>query len=242
MPAEYGLIGYPLGHSFSPEYFAKKFAALHIDAVYTAYPLVSIEAFPSLLDAHSFRGLNVTIPYKEAVIPYLDALDAVAGKIGAVNTISFKGGIKTGHNTDVTGFEQSLTPLLKPHHKQALILGTGGASKAVAYVLEQLGITYLKISRAKKSGALCYDELGPEIIKAHPLIINCSPVGKAPETKYAPHIPYEGITGKHLLYDLIYNPAETKFLQIGKQHGATIKNGREMLELQADAAWEIWNS
>lgn len=242
MPAEYGLIGYPLGHSFSPTYFGKKFAVLGIDAVYSAYPLENITEFPNLLHAHSFRGLNVTIPHKESVIPYLDALDDVAKKVGAVNTIAFAEGIKKGYNTDVIGFELSLAPLLKPQHKQALILGTGGASKAVAFVLEKLGITYLKISRSKKSGTLCYDELGPEIIKAHPLIINCSPVGKAPEANYAPSIPYEGITDKHLLYDLIYNPAETKFLSIGKQHGAAIKNGLEMLELQADSAWEIWNS
>lgn len=241
MPAEYGLIGYPLGHSFSPEYFAKKFAALNIDARYELYPLASISEFESLIHRHSFGGLNVTIPYKEEVIPYLDKLEAVAERIGAVNTISFRDGIKAGYNTDVIGFAQSLVPLLKPQHTQALVLGTGGASKAVAYVLENLGISYTKVSRSKSESTLQYEELDEATIAAHTLIINCTPLGKYPNIDQAPEIPYDGIGEEHLLYDLIYNPAETKFLRSGKVRGSAIKNGLEMLQLQADAAWEIWN-
>jgi shikimate dehydrogenase len=242
MPAEYGLIGYPLGHSFSPEYFAKKFAALNIDARYDLYPLVSISEFKSLLHKHSFGGLNVTIPYKEQVISYLDKLDKVAERVGAVNTISFRDGIKTGYNTDVIGFAESLVPLLKPQHTQALVLGTGGASKAVAYVLENLGISHTKVSRSKSENVWQYEELDEATIAANKLIINCTPLGKYPNVELAPEIPYEGIGEGHLLYDLIYNPAETKFLRLGKARGAVIKNGLEMLQLQADAAWEIWTS
>jgi len=242
MPAEYGLIGYPLGHSFSPTYFTKKFAALGTDAEYKAYPLESITEFPSLVATHNFKGLNVTIPYKETVIPFLDILDAIAEKVGAVNTIAFKSGTKKGYNTDVAGFENSLAPLLRSHHDSALVLGTGGASKAIAYVLEKLGIPYTKVSRTKSEGVYTYEELSNELIAENRLIINCSPVGKSPNVDEAPAIPYEGISNKHLVYDLIYNPAETKFLQLAKAQGAVIKNGFEMLELQADAAWEIWNS
>ena len=242
MPAEYGLIGYPLGHSFSPTYFAKKFAALSIDATYLAYPIASISEFTRLTETHSFSGLNVTIPYKEAVMQHLDAIDETAKKVDAVNTISFKNGIKTGYNTDVIGFEESICPLLKSQHRQALILGTGGASKAVAYVLEKLGIAYTKVSRTKSDSTFLYEELNEEIIATHALIVNCSPLGKAPNISEAPAIPYAGIGNEHLLYDLIYNPSETKFLSLGKRQGAAIKNGLEMLELQADAAWEIWNS
>ncbi|MBS1585330.1 MAG: shikimate dehydrogenase [Bacteroidetes bacterium] len=241
MPAEYGLIGYPLGHSFSPEYFAKKFADLHIDARYELYPLASISELESLLHSQPLKGLNVTIPYKKQVIPYLDKLDEVAERVGAVNTISFRDGIKTGYNTDVIGFAQSLVPLLKQQHREALVLGTGGASKAVAYVLENLGISYTKVSRSKTESVLQYEELDEGTIAANKLIINCTPLGKYPNAEQAPKIPYDGIGESHLLYDLIYNPSETKFLQLGKERGAVIKNGLEMLQLQADAAWEIWN-
>lgn len=241
MPAEYGLIGYPLGHSFSPEYFAKKFAALNIDARYDLYPLASISEFNSLLHKHSFRGLNVTIPYKEQVISYLDKLDEVAEKVGAVNTISFRDGVRTGYNTDVVGFAESLVPLLRPQHTQALVLGTGGASRAVAYVLENLGISYTKVSRNKNENVLQYEELDGARIAGNTLIINCTPLGKYPNVDGVPDIPYERINESHLLYDLIYNPAETKFLRLGKERGATTKNGLEMLQRQADAAWELWN-
>lgn len=242
MPALYGLIGYPLGHSFSPAYFAKKFATQHIDASYEAFPLQNIAEFNSLLAKHDLKGLNVTIPYKEAIISYLDALDDTAQKVAAVNTILFKDGRKVGYNTDVIGFEQSLVPLLKAHHKQALILGTGGASKAVAYVLEEKGIPYTKVSRIKREDVLTYDELTPELLAENTLIVNCSPVGKIPELNKAPAIPYKDITTKHLLYDLIYNPSETMFLMVGKQRGAQTKNGLEMLQLQAEASWHIWNN
>lgn len=241
MPAAYGLIGYPLGHSFSPAYFAKKFAEQNIDAVYDTYPLEDISSFPSLIAAHDFRGLNVTIPHKETIIAYLDTLDELAQKAGAVNTISFKGGVKKGYNTDVIGFEQSIRPLLRPHHKQALILGTGGASKAVAYVLEKLGISYTKVSRTKGDNVLSYAELDDEMVAHNTLIVNCTPLGKYPGIDTAPDIPYKSLGRQHLLYDLIYRPAETMFLMLGKQRGATAKNGLEMLHLQADAAWDIWN-
>jgi shikimate dehydrogenase len=241
MPALYGLIGFPLAHSFSPAYFKKKFAEQGIDAVYEPFPLSSIEEFTALLASYpSLEGLNVTIPYKEAIIPYLDELDSVAAEIGAVNCIVLRNGRKKGYNTDVTGFEKSLNPLLQPQHTQALILGTGGSSKAVAYVLEQLGIKYQSVSRNKQDSHVTYEELTPEIISQHKLIINTTPLGMYPNIDGAAEIPYEAIGPQHLLFDLIYNPEETKFLLQGKEQGAVIKNGFEMLQLQAEAAWDVW--
>lgn len=243
MPAAYGLIGFPLTHSFSPGYFKNKFAAEDTDAIYTAYPLSSAALFLPWLKEHpQLLGLNVTIPYKEAIIPFLDEMDMAANTIGAVNCITIRNGKTKGYNTDIIGFEQSLTPLLHPHHNKALILGTGGASKAVAYVLEKLGITYMKVSRTEKQGTLPYDALAGETIEQYKLIINTTPAGMYPDIDACPAIPYEGLTRQHLLYDLIYNPAETKFLFLGKGKGASIKNGLEMLQLQADASWKIWNS
>ncbi|MBL7719977.1 MAG: shikimate dehydrogenase [Flavipsychrobacter sp.] len=240
MPAHYGLIGFPLTHSFSPKWFAEKFAAEGIDATYKAYPLELIESISDLLANYPLRGLNVTIPYKEQVLGYLNELDEAAEAIGAVNCIDIRHGIKKGYNTDVTGFEQSLAPLLQAHHTRALVLGTGGAAKAVHYVLEKLGLTYRTVSRHQSEGVITYDELTEELIASHPLIINTTPLGMAPHTDEAPAIPYHALTEKHLLYDLIYNPDETKFLALGKQQGATIKNGHEMLVRQAEASWEIW--
>ncbi len=241
MPALYGLIGYPLTHSFSPAYFKKKFAEQRTDAQYEAFPLEHISEFGHLLHTHpELEGLNVTIPYKEAVIPYLDEMDSTAAEIGAVNCITIRKGVKKGYNTDVTGFEQSLIPLLHPRHKQALILGTGGSSKAVAYVLKQLGIPFLFVSREKTEGQLTYDSLTPEIVAQNKLIVNTTPLGLYPNIDGAPGIPYEGIGAQHLLYDLVYNPEETKFLAAGKERGAVIKNGFEMLQLQAEAAWNVW--
>ena len=187
-------------------------------------------------------GLNVTIPYKTAIIPYLDVVDTIADETGAVNCISIKNGIKSGYNTDVIGFEESLKPLLKPFHTLALVLGTGGASKAVCYVLKKLGIEYLQVSRSKRMDTITYDELTEDFIKAHTLIINTTPLGMQPNTDSCPDLPYQYVGSQHLLYDLIYNPADTKFLSLGKQYGATIKNGLEMLQLQAEASWTIWNS
>ena len=242
MSALYGLIGYPLSHSFSPAYFKKKFAEQDIDAVYELFPIEHISDFPLLFDKHPrIQGLNVTTPHKVTVIPYLDELNDVAAEIGAVNCIVIRDGIKKGYNTDATGFEQSLNPLLQPGHTQALILGTGGSSRAVAYALTQLGIRFQKVSRHESKGVLTYGQLTPEIITQHKLIINTTQLGMYPLVDAAPLIPYEGVGDHHLLYDLIYNPEVSKFLAAGIERGATTKNGFEMLQLQAEAGWQIWN-
>ncbi len=241
MPYIYGLIGFPLSHSFSPAYFRKKFAEQHTDAVYDTFPLTSIDQFPGLLTEHpGICGLNVTIPYKEAIIPFLHEIDSVAHSVGAVNCINLKDGIRKGYNTDVAGFEQSLIPILESQHTQALILGTGGSSKAVAYVLKQLGIPFHKVSRTAEDGCITYAQLTADVIAQHTLIINTTPLGMYPNIDAAPAIPYHALTTHHLLYDLIYNPEETKFLAEGKKYGAAVKNGFEMLQLQAEAAWDIW--
>jgi len=230
-----------LSHSFSPAYFKKKFAALHIDALYESFPIADINDLPALLDTHpDIEGLSVTIPYKETVIPLLDAVDDTAAQVGAVNCISIKNGRKKGYNTDIIGFEQSLVPLLTPRHTHALIMGTGGASAAVAYVLAQLGIPFQKVSRTEKSDCIAYGQLTADIVSSHRLIINTTPVGMYPHADAAPPMPYSSITDQHLLYDLIYNPEETLFLKRGKENGAVIKNGFEMLQLQAEASWDIW--
>lgn len=243
LPASYGIIGYPLAHSFSAVYFAKKFAAENIDATYTPFPLQSINEFNELLIKHpGLRGLSVTIPHKTAVIPFLDALDDAAKEIGAVNSIAIKNSSKKGYNTDVIGFEESLKPLLRPTHKRALVLGTGGASKAVCYVLKKLGIEYQLVSRTGQNGMIIYDDLNRELIQSHTLIINTTPLGMYPAIDTFSQLPYEYISAAHLLYDLVYNPAETKFLVLGKRQGATIKNGLDMLHIQAEASWKIWNS
>lgn len=243
MPAQYGLIGYPLSHSFSPAYFAAKFAQQGIDAVYDLYPLEDVKELHALVqNTPGLKGLNVTIPYKESVIPLLDELDADAKAIGAVNCIKIENGKTTGYNTDAIGFEESLKPLLRPQHSHALVLGTGGASLAVVTVLKKLGINWRYVSRAKQDGSYTYDELNADILSQYKLIINTTPLGMSPNTDTCPALPYEAIGRDHLLYDLVYNPAETLFLSKGKPQGAAIKNGLEMLELQADASWRIWNS
>ena len=241
----FGIIGFPLKNSFSRNLFNEKFEKEKIDAYYDLYPIESIEMFSELISKTQFSGMNVTIPYKQAVIPYLTALDETASEIAAVNVIRFEhsadGSQRTiGYNSDVIGFEHSLLPLLKPYHKKALVLGTGGASKAVAYVLRKNGIEFTFVSRSKTDGQLTYDELTQEIIEANPLIINTTPLGMYPPES-CPDIPYEYLTDKHLLYDLVYNPEKTVFLEKGEKQGATIKNGMEMLYGQAQAAWEIWN-
>jgi shikimate dehydrogenase len=241
MPTQYGIIGYPLSHTFSPAYFNSKFAEAGINAVYNTYPLLQINDIKELLDAVPLlRGLNVTMPYKQSIISYLDSVDSVVGDMGAVNCIDFRNGVTKGYNTDVIGFRDSLTPLLQSHHKQALILGTGGASRAVGYVLGNLGINYKKVSRTIAPNVITYAELTPEIMKEYTLIINTTPMGMAPDIATYPPLPYKGITPHHLLYDLVYNPVETRFLTLGKQRGAIVKNGLEMLPLQAEAAWQIW--
>jgi shikimate dehydrogenase len=243
MAASYGIIGYPLGHSFSPAYFADKFQREGIDAVYKTYSLPDISALSQVLqDNPSLQGLNVTIPHKQAVIPYLNALDVEAEAIGAVNCIDIRNGITRGYNTDATGFELSLLPLLSADHTHALVLGTGGASLAVAYVLDKLGIAFRHVSRNAKQGQYTYAALTPDIIQQHKLLINTTPLGMHPDISSLPALAYEAIGASHLLYDLIYNPEETAFLAAGRQQGAAVKNGLEMLQVQAEASWRIWNS
>lgn len=240
---KFGLIGYPLTHSFSCKYFTEKFSKEQIaDCSYQNYPLQHMDMLAALLkDNPDLEGLNVTIPYKQSVYPFLRELDATAGAVGAVNCIDLRGGRLRGFNTDVTGFELSLTPLLKDFHDHALILGTGGASRAVAYVLAKLGIHYHFVSRKASDGALSYDQLGESTMAENTIVINTTPLGTSPDIHSAPDIPYQYLSSRHLLYDLVYNPGETLFLQKGKARGAVIKNGYQMLVLQAEASWEIWN-
>jgi shikimate dehydrogenase len=240
----FGLIGYPLTHSFSKNYFTQKFQREGVsDCVYELFPLEQIESFPDLIAAHSnLTGLNVTIPYKEKVLPYLTELSDAVKEVGACNCIKVQNDKLTGYNTDVTGFENSLKPLLKPNHTRALVLGTGGAAKAVVWVLKKLGIAYGYVSRRTGDGMLSYDELTEEIIRRYPLIINTTPLGMQPNVESKPSLPYKAIGEEHLCYDLVYNPVKTGFLAEAEKRGAVIKNGQEMLELQAEAAWAVWNS
>lgn len=243
----FGLVGRNISYSFSKEYFSKKFSALGLEHhKYVNFDLKTISAFPEIIHQYKFllKGMNVTIPYKQDVFLHLDKVHKIARKVGAVNTIKFtkKGKLK-GYNTDVIGFENSISPLLKEHHTKALILGTGGASKAIAYVLKKLGITFSFVSRRpKKKKHIAYAALNEHLLTTHTVIINCSPVGTYPKIDKCPDIPYEFLSKEHLLYDLIYNPEETLFLKKGREKGTTIKNGYEMLELQAEASWKIWNS
>ncbi|MFD2937013.1 shikimate dehydrogenase family protein [Spirosoma flavum] len=242
----YGLIGFPLTHSFSQRYFTEKFAREGIaNCRYDLFEMPDITALPDLLTMAGLRGLNVTIPHKQAVLPYLDRLDASAEKVGAVNVIKLEAnGSRTGYNSDYFGFRQSLIDWLTSLNRtavglQALVLGTGGASKAVTAALVDLGIQHRYVSRTKTTNTLTYDEL-PAIINDWPLIINGSPVGTYPRIDEAPALPYDLLTEHHLLYDLVYNPAETKFMTLGQAYGAATHNGLRMLELQAEKAWEIW--
>lgn len=235
----YGLIGKNISYSFSRNYFANKFKKEDIkNSQYINFDIDNLSELNNIFNTDNF-GFNVTIPYKEAIIPYLDSLDFHAEKIGAVNTIKLENGKKIGFNTDWIGFKKSIEPLLNSHHTKALILGTGGASKAVIYALDQLKIETLVVSRY---GEISYEDLSEEIIQNHAIIINCTPVGTFPNVDAAPEIPYHFITKNHLAYDLIYNPAETLFLKKCKEKGAVVKNGLEMLEIQAEASWKIWNS
>ena len=243
---KYGLIGYPLGHSFSISYFNEKFKNEDIDAEYINFEIPAIDALPEVLASNpELKGLNVTIPYKEQDIPHLDDLDEDARLIGAVNVIKFTKGLfgKTklvGYNSDIIGFKQSIEPLLTEKHTKALILGTGGASKAVAQGLKQLGVGSTFVSRTKKEYCITYEEITPEIMQQYKVIVNTTPLGMFPNVDACPNIPYELLTPDHLLYDLLYNPDETLFMRKGKEQGAVVKNGLEMLLLQAFAAWEIW--
>ena len=241
---KFGLIGKDIEYSFSRAYFKKKFEAEDLPHSYVNFDLKNIDEFPRVIkNTERLKGLNVTIPYKEAVIPFLDKLNKKAKKIGAVNTIKItKKGKLIGYNTDCYGFTKSVKPFLKPHHKKALILGTGGASKAIIYSLKKLNIDYSYVSRQKSNKVeFTYQDLDETIISNHQIIINCTPLGTHPNINQCPDIPYDGITNQHLLFDLIYNPEETKFLTIGKLKGATICNGYKMLEFQAEKSWQIWN-
>lgn len=241
----YGIIGKPLGHSFSRNYFTEFFQRTERDAVYEPYVLESIEEFPALIAAHpDFVGLNVTIPYKQAVMRHLDAIDPDAAAIGAVNVVkvSWHDGnpFLTGYNTDILGFTRSIRPLLKPRHTSALILGTGGASKAVDQGLHQLGIETMFVSRTRREGVLCYEDLTPEVMARYNVVVNATPLGTFPDTERCPDIPYPFLTTKHLCFDLVYNPDKSLFLRKAEEQGASIKNGLEMLYIQADEAWKIW--
>ncbi len=243
---KFGIIGKNISYSFSPKYFAEKFNKLGlIDYKYFNFDIPEIEEFPFLLyhREHEFRGMNVTIPYKESIMRYLDKIHEDAKEIGAVNTIKIADdNTLIGYNTDYYGFSKSIEPFITSKHKKALILGTGGASKAVAYALKKMGIEFKFVSRNVAENAFLYSLLTKEIIEEHTVIVNCSPIGTHPKVDEAPAIPYQFLNENHLLYDLIYNPAETKFLSEGKKQGAITKNGIDMLELQAEKSWEIWNS
>jgi shikimate dehydrogenase len=242
---KFGLIGYPLGHSFSKKYFTEKFVREGIQGCqFELYPIESISEFPQLLDSESsLEGLSVTIPYKEQVIPFLDALDPACAQIGAVNCIRIRDGIKTGFNTDYLGFKQSLQSWLGTEIPNALVLGTGGASKAVQQALRDLEVSYRIVSRTQREGQLTYSELKeqPEWLASYPLIINTSPLGTYPQVEDMPNIPLEQLHAAHLVYDLVYNPPITRLMQECISRGGTAKNGQDMLELQAEAAWSIWN-
>ena len=239
----YGLIGYPLGHSFSKQYFTEKFEKEGLrDCFFELYPLENINEFPKLIQKKILKGLCVTIPYKQTIIPFLESVSEEAMMVGAVNCIKILSGEMIGYNTDIIGFEKSFTPLLKPHHTKALVLGTGGASKAVQYVLNKLQIPFLLVSRNTiGKNIISYTDVSESLLKEYTIIINSSPVGMTPNENVMPAIPYQFITAQHYLYDLVYKPEETKFLQQAKLKNATIKNGYEMLILQAEENWRIWN-
>ena len=273
----YGLIGYPLGHSFSRKFFTEKFEKEGIDAQYLNFEIPSIEEFPEIIKNNpELRGLNVTIPYKQQVMQYLDEISEEAKAIGAVNVVRIESpspqpspimgretmrnagnkpdglpikgdmseglrGSLIGYNSDVIGFVESIRSLLKAHHKKALILGTGGASKAIRYGLEEkLGMETLFVSRSAREGMITYEEVTAEVLKEYEVIVNCSPVGMYPHVDECPALPYEAMNENHLLYDLVYNPLETLFMKKGAEQGATVKNGLEMLHLQAIASWKFW--
>ena len=244
---KYGLIGYPLGHSFSISYFNQRFQDEGIDAVYENYEIPNIDALPEVLGSNpELKGLNVTIPYKEKVIPFLDSIAPEARAIGAVNVIRVTHrGNKTelkGYNSDVIGFTKSIEPMLdKKWHQKALILGTGGASKAIDYGLRSLGLETVFVSRYERPNTIQYQSITPEVVKEYNVIVNCTPLGMYPKTEVCPDLPYEAMDSHTILYDLIYNPDATLFMKRGAEYGANVKNGLEMLLLQAFASWEFWH-
>ncbi|WBU89692.1 shikimate dehydrogenase family protein [Cellulophaga omnivescoria] len=241
---KYGLIGKDIEYSFSRNYFTQKFKKLGLsNCVYVNFDYQNINEFKTTLKNNTnIKGCNVTIPYKQSIIPFLTSLDAKAKAIGAVNTIKFTENGLIGYNTDAYGFKKSIEPHLKKHHKRALILGTGGASKAVKYVLEELDIICTYVSRSPKENQFTYAELSSSILKNHTVIVNCTPLGTHPNITDKPAIPYQYLTKEHLLFDLIYNPDKTAFLSAGEKQGAAISNGQHMLEYQAEESWRIWNS
>lgn len=242
---KFGLIGKTLVHSFSKKYFTEKFEREAVDANYELYSMANVDSLRQFVQEHSLCGLNVTIPYKQDVIPLLDEIDIEAQMVGAVNVIKIKRDGERlclkGFNTDIVGFRNSLKPLLKPWHTSALVLGTGGASKAVLYVLENLGIAARCVSRQKREGMLTYETLDADVMRRNTLIVNTTPLGTFPNVDTCPDIPYRLLTEKHLLFDLVYNPEQTLFMKKGLQNGAAVKNGYEMLVGQAEASWRIWN-
>ncbi len=234
----YGIIGYPLHHSFSAKYFSEKFEQEGIEAEYSLYPIDMEDLRLKIEDLfHRLDGMNVTMPYKQTIIPYLDRLDETAEAVGAVNVVHKR----VGYNTDCIGFMESIKPLLRDSDRKALVLGTGGASKAVCYGLKQLGIATTLVSRTPKDGMIGYSDLTEGLMAEHTIIVNCTPLGMVPDTESYPPIPYELISAQHLLFDCIYNPEETVFLRKGRAQGAKTQNGIEMLYGQAKAAWKIWN-
>lgn len=234
----FGIIGYPLLHSFSAKYFNEKFATEGIDAEYSLYPMKELTSERMDEIMNRLAGFNVTLPHKQAVIPFLERLDETAEAIGAVNVVHRH----VGYNTDCLGFIDSIRPLLRDYDRKALVLGTGGASKAVCYGLRKLGVEPTLVSRMPKEGMLGYDELDEAVMAAHTVIVNCTPLGMLPDVESCPAIPYEMITARHLLFDCVYNPEVTLFLHKGQEQGAAIRNGMEMLTGQAKAAWKIWNN
>jgi shikimate dehydrogenase len=239
----FGLLGYPLTHSFSQKYFTEKFEQLGIEnASYENFSIPDIQELTTILESKKgLEGFNITIPYKRAVIDFLDEFSGPVKKMGACNCVKITDGKLKGFNTDIVGFQKSLQPFLKPIHQKALILGTGGASAAVEYVFQQLNISYQFVSRNASEDAISYQDLTKDMLDSHQLIINTTPLGMYPNVEACPEIPFQFITEQHHLFDLIYNPIETKFLKLGKQKGASIQNGYEMLILQAEESWRIWN-
>ncbi|MGN0232854.1 MAG: shikimate dehydrogenase family protein [Bacteroidaceae bacterium] len=239
---KYGIIGFPLGHSFSRDYFTRKFQKEQIDAEYINFEIPSADLLPEIVRSNpELKGLNVTLPYKEAVIPMLDDMSDEAREIGAVNVIQVRDGRLKGFNSDIIGFMDSMRPLLKPWHRHALILGTGGASCAIRVGLQRLGLDWTHVSRTSAPDRLTYADLTEDVMSRCQVIVNCSPVGMFPHVDSCPDIPYHLLSCRHLLYDLVYNPQTPLFLKRGAERGAVVKNGLEMLHLQALASWEFWH-
>ena len=239
---KYGIIGNPLGHSFSKGFFTEKFAREGIEAEYLNFQIPEIGKLTEVLQENpELRGINVTLPYKTEVIPFLDELSDEAREIGAVNVVQIRNGHLKGFNSDIIGFTRSIQPLLKPHHRKALILGTGGASRAIRVGLTRLGLEWKYVSRTPREGMFTYEDITAETLREYEVIVNCSPVGMFPKVDECPAIPYEFLTQDNLLYDLVYNPENTLFMKKGALQGTVVKNGLEMLHLQAIASWEFWN-